>query len=99
MMSKYYHDTVFCFSKSTIINSVKELWLIFKDGGKFARAGRLNQKLAQQYQELIKSKDELFDMATEDPEQKKKLEIEWRVKMGVKEKLYLEDQREPRLMA
>ena len=56
-MSKYYHDTVFCFSKSTIINSVKELWLIFKDGGKFARAGCLNQKLAQQYQELIKSKD------------------------------------------
>ena len=97
--SKYFHDTVFCLSKSKITQCVKDLWKVQRDGGRVARAGRMNLKLAQDYQKLIKSKDDLFDMATEDPEQKKKLEVEWGVKMGVKEKLYLDDQRGPRLMA
>ena len=40
----------------------------------------------------------LFDVSTDDVERKKHLEKKWGVKMGVRDKIYLEDQQGPRLM-
>ena len=84
---------------STATNDIKKLFIIFKEGGRYARANRLNQKKAQEYLELIKKKDELFDMVTDSVERKVKLEEEWGVKMGEREKVYLADQRGERLMS
>ena len=47
---------------------------------------------------MIKKKDTLFDVSTDDMEGKKHLEKKWGVKMGVRDKIYLEDQQGPRLM-
>ena len=99
VMCKYYHDTIYCHSQSTITKHLKDVWRIYKEGGRYARAGRMNLKVAQEFEELIKKRDTLFDMSTDDPTRKKLLEMEWGVKMGMKEKLYLDDQRGPRLMA
>ena len=34
--SKYFHDTVFCLSKSKITQCVKDLWKVQRDGGRVA---------------------------------------------------------------
>ena len=47
---------------------------------------------------MIKKKDTLFDVLTDDMERKKHLEKKWGVKMGVRDKIYLEDQLGPRLL-
>ena len=59
----------------------------------------MNHDKAKAYVEMIKDKNKLFDMSTEDPARKKLLEGEWGVKMGKMEIVYLEDQRGPRLMS
>ena len=38
-------------------------------------------------------------MSTNDPDRKRQLDLEWGVKMGEMGKIYLEDQRGPRLMS
>ena len=97
--SKYFHDTIFCKSSSSIVKAVGALYKIYSEGKVYAKAGRMNLSIAQQYVELIKTKDQLFDVSTDDPERKKHLELSWGVKMGVREKLYLEDQKGARQMA
>ena len=57
-----------------------------------------NAEATKKYTELIKTKDHLFDMSTEDGERKRQLDLIWGMKMGMREKLYLEDQRGPRQM-
>ena len=64
----------------------------------FAKAGRMGRTLAKEYVDLIHKKDKLFDFSTDDPNRKKELELIWGVKMGVRETLYLEDQRGARKM-
>ena len=97
--SKYFHDTVFCKSLSTISKSVTTLYDNFTEGKRNAKRGRMNHDKAKAYVEMIKDKNKLFDMSTEDPARKKLLEGEGGVKMGKMEIVYLEDQRGPRLMS
>ena len=97
--SKYYHDTVHCKSLPAIRRSVTTLYDDFTDGKKEAKKGRLTLTKAKAYVEMIKNKDTLFDMSTDDPERRKLLDTEWGVTMGQMEKAYLEDQRGPRLMS
>ena len=97
--SKYYHDTVHCKSLRAIHRSVTTLFDDFTEGKKQAKKGRLTLTRAKAYVEMIKNKDNLFDMSTDDPDRKKLLDIEWGVKMGQMENAYLEDQRGPRLMS
>ena len=97
--SKYYHDTVHCKSLPAMRRSVATLFDNFTEGKKEAKKGRLTLTKAKIYVEMIKNKDTLFDMATDDPERKKLLDLEWGVKMGPMENAYLEDQRGPRLMS
>ena len=52
--------------------------------------GRDNTQAVNDYKQLVLDKDKLFDVATDDPNQKKKCEESWGVKMGLKEKHYLE---------
>ena len=96
--SKYYHDTVFSKPLPTISRCVKTLYDNFMDGKKDAKKGRMNLAKAKAYVEMIRDKNKLFDMSTEDEERKRLLEGEWGVKMGDMERVYLEDQRGPRLM-
>ena len=49
-------------------------------------------------QEPVQEKDKLFEVATDSTEQKVKCALSWGVKMGEKEKVYLEDQRGERKM-
>ena len=77
----------------------KLLYDNFTEGKKDAKKGRMNQAKAKAYVEMIKEKNKLFDMFTEDPARKKLLEGEWGVKMGKMEIVYLEDQGGPRLMS
>ena len=97
--SKYFHDTIYCKSYANIIKQLEMVWSNFKEGKKMARKGRTNLTKAKAYIELIKKKDQLFDVYSEDIERRKTLEVEWGVKMGERERLYLEDQRGPRLMS
>ena len=96
--SKYYHDTVFCKSESQIVTVIRKLWSDFREGKRNAKSGRLTHTTAKAYVDMIKKKDTLFDVSTDDMERKKHLEKKWGVKMGVRDKIYLEDQQGPRLM-
>ena len=71
----------------------------FTEGKKEAKKGRLTLAKAKVFIEMIKDKDTLFDMSTNDPDRKRQLDIEWGVKMGEMGKIYLKDQRDPRLMS
>ena len=95
VISKYIHDNIYCHSNSKIINDIDELYSIYKEGGRLARAGRLTFKKAKEYEELIKNRHSLFDVATESSERKKQLEEEWGVKMGLREKIYLRTRGDP----
>ena len=75
------------------------MWSNFKEGKKLAREGRVNLAMAKAYIELIKKKDMLFDVYSDDICRRQVLEEEWGLKMGERERLYLEDQRGPRLMS
>ena len=96
--SKYFHDTIFCKSNASIRKSIGAIHKIFIQGKMFAKAGRMGRTLAKEYVDLIHKKDKLFDFSTDDPNRKKELELIWGVKMGVRETLYLEDQRGARKM-
>ena len=96
--SKYFHDTVYCKSKASIIKAIGALYKTY-EGKKFAKQGLMNRTVAQEYVKLIKTKDDLFDVSTDDPDRRKQLELVWGVKMGVRDKLYLDDQRGARKMA
>ena len=97
--AKYFHDTIYCKSFTTITKRIEEMWTNFQEGKKFAKAGRVHLTKAKAYIELIKKKDMLFDVYSDDILRRQFLEEEWGVKMGEMERLYLEDQRGPRLMS
>ena len=75
--SKYYHDTIHCRSLPAICRSVKTLFDNFTEGKKEAKKGRLMLVKAKTFIEMIKDKDTLFDMSTNDPDRKRQLDIEW----------------------
>ena len=93
---KYHHDTVHCKSMRGIVRELTALFNIYTEGKKRAKAGVATHTKAKQYEQLLKDKDTLFDVTTEDQTRKNKLDLEWGVRMGQREKLYLEDQRGPR---
>lgn len=97
--AKYYHDTVYCKSISMITKEIRKMWTTFQEGKRLAKAGRLTLTKAKDYVQLTKDKDILFDVSTSDIEKGKILAVEWGVKMGEREKIYLEDQRGARLMS
>ena len=97
--SKYFHDTIYCMGIRWITNKVTEMWTKFQEGKRLAKAGRHTLAKAKAYVELIRTKDQLFDASSDNIERHKVLEEEWGVKMGEREKMYLEDQRGPRLMS
>ena len=97
--AKYYHDTVYCKSLRMITKDIQKMWTTYQEGKKVAKAGRLTLNKAKAYVELTKDKDLLFDVSTDDIERANILAVEWGVKMGQREKIYLEDQKGPRLMS
>ena len=58
---------------------------------KVAQGSRDNEKVVKDYKILVQEKDKLFEVATDSTEQKVKCALSWCVKMGEKEKVYLED--------
>ena len=72
---------------------------IYRVGKKrLVEGGRDNDQVVKEYKELVQKKDKLFEVATSCPKQKEDCELKWGVKMGEKEKIYLEDQRGARKM-
>ena len=91
--AKYFHDTVYCQSKSTIRRKMKKLWDTFKEGRKRWAAGRTDGKAIESYNQLRESAEELFDVYPEDEARKKVCEKEWGVKMIDRERVYYNDQK------
>ena len=64
----------------------------YKEGKKRLN-GKKDHGVVKKYNELVKEKDSLFDMATSDPTRIKVCVEEWGVKRSEMEYVYLEDQR------
>ncbi|KAJ8400089.1 hypothetical protein AAFF_G00401280 [Aldrovandia affinis] len=91
--AKYYHDTVFCMSLSTILRRVETFWKQFSEGRKrYGQKGKENSKAVKEYKELFDRKCELFDVYAEDPAQRQSLQKEWGASMSDMEYQYYEDQ-------
>ena len=75
--SKYFHDTIYSKSYSTILKQILEMWNNFYEGRKLVKIGRTNLTKAKAYIELIKKKNQLFDVYSEDMGRRKVLEEEW----------------------
>ena len=96
---KYYHDTVYCMPIRTIERKLTQMMITYRVGkSKVVEGGRDNEQVVRDYKELVQEKDKLFEVATTSPKQKENCELKWGVKMGEKEKMYLEDQRGARKM-
>ena len=66
--AKYYHDTVFCVSLSTIQRRVEGIWKQFIEGRKrYGQTGKENLLSVKQYKELFHTKSELFHVFAHDP--------------------------------
>ena len=97
--AKYFHDTVYCFSLSTISRRVQALWKIFSEGKRRIRESTgHHRKIIQQYEELIDTRDKLFDMSDVSEQHKQQCLHDWGVKMTDVEARYLEDQKGDRKM-
>ena len=97
--AKYYHDTVFCVSLSTIQRKVEITWKQFREGRKrYREAATKDSPAVQQYKELFHTKSELFDVFAHDPIRRNSLEKEWSVSMSEMEYHYYEDQKTERRM-
>ena len=94
--SKWYHDSVFCHSLSTIRRRVDSVWKIYTD---YKRRGKETGAAADKYRELKENADKLFDVYTEDKARQAVCEEkEFGVKMSENEYKYLEDMRGERKM-
>lgn len=94
--SKWYHDSIFCHSMSTIKRRVEGVWQIYYIHRKRARE---TGGAADKFRELKDKADMLFDMYTEDKiRQQVCEEKEFGVKMSDQEFKYLEDMRGERKM-
>ena len=92
--AKYYHDTVFCVSLSTIQRRVEALRKQFSEGRKrYGQKGKENSKAVKEYKDLFDRKSELFDVYLKDPVQRQNLQKEWGVSMTEMEYKYYEDQK------
>lgn len=97
--AKWYSDTVYCVSLSTIVRRLSALWSVFFEGRKrLNEKGKENCQAVKKYKELVDNKEKLFDVYATDQERRKKLEIEWGVKMSDQEIIYYEDQAGERRM-
>ncbi|KAK5853411.1 hypothetical protein PBY51_007198 [Eleginops maclovinus] len=97
--AKYYHDTVFCVSLSTIQRKVERIWKQFSEGRKrYGQTGKEDSLAVKQYKELFHTKSELFDVFAHDPLRRQSLEKEWCVSMSEMEHKYYEDQKTERRM-
>ena len=96
---KYWHDSVFCVQFETVVQRLQQLLDIFWEGKRrLKEKGKENSKAVKQYTDLVKHKDSLFEVSTDDPKRKEKCEVEWGIQMGLLEKIYLDDQRGERKM-
>ena len=94
--SKWFHDSIYCHSLSTIKRRVEG---IFKVVINYKKQGRETGATAEKYRELSESADKLFDIYTEDKKRQQVCEEkEFCMKMSEKEFIYLEDMRGPRRM-
>eukprot|EP00058_Branchiostoma_floridae_P018115 XP_002603604.1 hypothetical protein BRAFLDRAFT_93148 [Branchiostoma floridae] len=97
--AKYYHDTVYCVSLSTIKRRVEALRKQFTEGRKrYGQKGKENSKAVNDYKELFERKGQLFDVYLEDPVRRQALQEEWGVSMSDMEHKYYEDQKTERKM-
>ena len=98
--AKYYHDTVYCVSLTTIQRRIDALWKKFNEGRKrYGQKGKEMSKAVMDYQDLFQKKNELFDVYAEDPVRQQKLQEEWGVSMSEMEFTYYEDQKTERKMS
>ena len=100
IQAKWYHDTVACKSYPTIIREVEKLRATFMNGKRRFALGEKhqNETIVKKFMELVKVKNNLFDIYQEDKEKRKLVEIEWGVTMSDNEFIYYEDQRTDRKM-
>ena len=97
--AKYYHDTVYCVSLSTIVRKVDDLRKQVTEGKKRAgEKGKEGQKVVIEYKKLFDTKNMLFDVYAVKPDRQKALEEEWGVQMSEREYQYYEDQKTVRKM-
>ena len=102
--SKWFHDTVYCLSLSTICTRITKTWEIFREGRRRFREGRKSGPAIEAYTALVKKKDSLFDIGyqtamTEALRQAcvDRCKAEWGVTMSNKEYEYYEDMKSARL--
>ena len=98
--AKYYHDTVFCVSLSSILRRLEGIWQQFSEGRKrYGQTGKEKSLAVKQYKELFHTKSELFDVFAHDHIRRQSLEKEWGVTMSEMEHKYYEDQKTERKMS
>ena len=98
LKDEYLHDTVYCKILGTIDRQISEMYNTYIQDKHKVKLGLMIQPKAEAYKQLVKDKDTLFDVATEDQTRKARMKEVWVVTMGLQEALYLEDQRHPRQM-
>ena len=95
---KYFHDTVYCISKSAIRKRITKLWDIFKEGRKRWQEGNTEGKAINNYKELCQQAEKLYDVYATNEVRQKVCEKEWGVKMTNREMEYYQDQKSERRM-
>ena len=95
--SKWYHDSVYCFTFRFMERKLTEMWKDFREGKK--RVGRGDSsKVVSKYKELVENADKLWDVYATDDAMRMNCRTEWGVTMSENEHRYYEDQKGPRLM-
>ena len=77
--AKWYHDTVFCVSLSSIVRKLENVWKIFREGRKRFSSGREGGKALNDYRKIVEEADKLFDVGVSSPEQTARCKEEWGV--------------------
>ena len=103
LITKWYHDTVYCLHLETVRDRMVKMWEVFREGRRRFREGRKTGSAIDAYKALVEKKDSLYDIGyqTAKTEALKqacvdRCEQEWGVKMSNKEHEYYEDQKSER---
>ena len=96
---KWYVDTVYCLSLSSINRKLTEVYKTFSEGKKrMQEVGKETSAGVIKYKQLVGERDKLFDVFQKDPVARLNLQKEWSVKMSDMEFIYYEDQKKERKM-
>ena len=96
--AKWYHDTVFCISLSSVVRRVDEMWQTFREGRRRYGEGRVDGKAMEKYKELVNNVNKLFDIGATTAKQRQNCLDDWGVSMSEHEERYYADQKSDRKM-